>query len=146
MSVETFITPASRYEAPDLVDFADSAVRVELTRVAVPALARLAESWQLGADRMCGLLGGISQSTWYSWKQAAPNELSVDQLTRASYLLGIYSALQVLFRAPLADQWVTRPNTHPLFGGPAPIELMVSGGIVALSQVREMLDGAHGGM
>jgi len=146
MSVETLVTPASRYESPALVDFADSVVRAELTRAAVPALVRLAEGWQLGAERMCGLLGGISQSTWYSWKQGAPNELSVDQLTRVSYLLGIYSALHALFREPLANQWVTRPNTNPLFGGRPPIELMAWGGIVALSQVREMLDGARGGL
>lgn len=95
---------------------------------------------------MCALLGGISASTWYSWRGSAPTELSVDQLTRVSYLLGIYTALRSLLRQPLADEWVSRPNTNPLFAGQPPIEVMARGGIVALAQVRALLDGARGGL
>lgn len=146
MSTETLTAPATRHEAPELVDLADAAVRRELTAAAVRALIGLAGAWGLSTDRMCALLGGISPSTWYAWKNSAPSELSIDQLTRASYLLGIYTALRALFRQPLADEWVTRPNTNPLFGGRMPVEVMASGGIVALAQVRALLDGARGGL
>ncbi len=146
MSAELLIAPATRDESPPLVELGDASTRAELTRAAVPALARLAEGWRLSTDQMCGLLGGIAPSTWYAWKNASPRELSIDQLTRASYLLGIYTALHALFRDPLADQWVGRANTNPLFGGATPIDVMTSGGIVALAQVRALLDGARGGV
>jgi hypothetical protein len=124
---------SAEWEAPD---------RAAMTRAAVPAMVRLAEQWHLDAEQMCELLGGISLDTWASWKNCAPTELSDDQLTRVSYLLGTYTALHGLFRKPLADEWVTRPNTNQFFGGRAPVEVMATGGIVALAQVRELLDSA----
>lgn len=140
------VAPATWPQPPALPDLNDRAVRVELTRTAVPAMVRLAEQWQLAPQVMCTLMGGISTRTWTAWRRSAPAALSADQLARASYLLGIYEALHALFRPPLADAWVSRPNTNPLFAGEAPIEVMARGGVVALAQVRTLLDGARAGL
>jgi len=43
-------------------------------------------------------------------------------LTRVSLLIGIFKALNILFQKRLANQWVSRPNTNPLFQDAAPIE------------------------
>ncbi|WP_373007002.1 MbcA/ParS/Xre antitoxin family protein [Hyphomonas sp.] len=62
-------------------------------------------------------------------------------MERASYLLGIYRALQILFADEAqSDQWLHAPNDNPLFGGAAPIEKMLDGFVVDLAVVREHLD------
>jgi hypothetical protein len=38
------------------------------------------------------------------------------------------------------------PNTNMLFSGHSPLELMTQGGIVAMQQVRALLDSRRGGL
>jgi hypothetical protein len=63
-----------------------------------------------------------------------------------SLLLGIYTALHVLHAGALADEWVRRPNTNPIFGGRAPLQAMLAGGIPVMIEVRGLLDGRRGGL
>jgi hypothetical protein len=88
----------------------------------------------------------VPPSTWHAWVKRPPRDLGVDRLTRVSYLLGIYSALHVLYPgSPLADQWVARPNTNVLFGGQRPLDILLVGGITAMDHVRSLLDARRGG-
>lgn len=120
---------------------------VDLERLSGPAIRaffKIAERWDLaGADQQA-LLGGISRSTLQRWKRDQDALLTVDQLERVSYLLGIHKNLQVLLPTT-ADGWVKRPNADPLFEGRSALEVMVSGGISALRQVRIHLDAQRGG-
>lgn len=138
--------PASRYETPAWVDLSDPGERVRLTPAAVRALPRLVAAWSLTVEQIGVLLGGIPSSTWFSWRTRPPTDLGWDRLTRVSLLLGIYSALHALFTAELADEWVGLPNSNPLFGGRTPLDVMVSGGIPAMTEVRALLDARRGGM
>ena len=146
MTVELVSAPASQYEAPAWVDLTEARARERLTPASVRGMVRLAQAWELTTDQVCHLLGSVPQSTWYSWKRTPPADLGVDRLTRISYLLGIYSALHPLFGAPLSDEWVSRPNTNPLFNGGTPLEAMTAGGIPVLADVRALLDGRRGGL
>jgi hypothetical protein len=146
MTVEILRAPASRYETPAWVDLREPVERERLTPSAVRGMGRLTTSWGLTVEQACSLLGEVPASTWYSWKNKAPVDLGVDRLTRISYLLGIYSALHALFAGPLADQWLSRPNTNPLFAGSTPLEVMLRGGIPAMAQVRAFLDSRRGGV
>ena len=139
-------TPATRSEVGPWPDLADSATRAELTPAAVRGLVRLAGAWHLTTTDVTALLGGIAPSTWHAWKRTAPAELTMDQLTRISLLLGIYTALHVLHAGPLADAWVSRPNTNALFAGRTPLAAMCTGGIPVLIEVRALLDGRRGGL
>jgi hypothetical protein len=88
------------------------------------------------------LLGLSNEKTLYNWK-SRPNKakLSRDFLERASYILGIYRALQILFPdKECSDQWLHSPNDNPMFGGSAPMEKMLGGFVVDLAAVREFLD------
>ncbi len=96
--------------------------------------ARIVGKWSLPASDAMALLGVDSRSTYYELlKRARVSKevkgLSRDQLDRLSYLLGIYAAMRVLF--PHSEQsrneWVSRANTAPLFGGRSPLEIMRSG-------------------
>ena len=138
--------PATRSELGVWPDLADPLVRQELTPSALGAMERLADRWGLGVKQVGDLLGGVASSTWHSWKARPPAELSMDQLTRMSLLLGIFTALQVLHPGELADTWVARPNTNEIFAGRTPLQCMIDGGIPVMVEVRRLLDGRRGGL
>ena len=100
----------------------------------VRTFARIVENWSLPASDAMALLGVESRSTYYDLlKRARATKelkgLSRDQLDRLSYLLGIYAAIRVLFphSEESRNEWVSRANTAPLFGGRSPVEIMRSG-------------------
>jgi hypothetical protein len=72
--------------------------------------------------------------------------LDTDRLTRISYLIGIFKALNILYSDKLADKWVQLPNSNPIFGGQTPLAYMVRGGQPAMQTVRRLLDARRGGM
>ena len=137
--------PASRFETQAWVDLRDPAEQARLTPAAVRGIRRLADAWGLTVPQVCALLGDVSPSTWHAWARTPPKTLGVDRLTRASYLLGIYTALHVLYGDELADEWVHLPNTNALFNGAAPLDVMLLGGIPAMERVRALLDARRGG-
>jgi hypothetical protein len=145
MTITDLRAPASRYEPPAPPDLTDVAERRRLSPPAVRAMERLAEAWELTVEDVGGLLGGVPASTWHSWRANPPTDLGFDRLMRVSYLLGIFTALHALHRGELADTWVRRPNTNPLFGGRTPLAAMLAGGIPVLAEVRALLDGRRGG-
>lgn len=146
MPVVDLRAPASRYEVAVWPELTLAETRERLTPAAVRAVFRLGADWHLTGDQLRGLLGGVASSTWHAWKNTPPADLGTDRLTRVSLLLGIYTALHVLHEGPLADEWVTRPNTNVLFGGRTPVEAMILGGIPAMVEVRALLDGRRGGL
>jgi hypothetical protein len=126
----------------------DAETRQRLAAPAVRAFAGLAKAWGLRTDEQLQLLGySLSRQTWANWQSSPPPELSVDQLARISYLLGIYEGLQRIWRrAPEeGDAWIRRPRAEAPFDGEAPLVFMRSGGIPALVQVRAYVDAATGG-
>lgn len=139
-------TPATRSEVGTWPDLALASRRAELTPAALKGLMRLADRWHLAVPQVTGLLGGMSASAWHAWKSKPPVELSMDQLTRVSLLLGIYTALHVLHPGELADEWVMRPNSNPIFAGRTPVQAMIDDGIPMLIEVRVLLDGRRGGL
>ena len=45
----------------------------------------------------------------------------------------------------LADAWVRRPNSNPLFAGVTPLAYMIRGGLPAMQVVRRLLDARRAG-
>ena len=144
------VTPANENQAPfaphAVQTFADAGDRKRLTAVAVKAVTRLAQSWDLKNPEAAALLG-VSTSTWERMKRGTrDNELSQDQLTRASALIGIYKALHLIFADQMADRWPHLKNNGPLFNHNTPVEAMIDGGIPHMLDVRRLLDAVRGGM
>jgi hypothetical protein len=122
------------------------ATRANLTEAALEAFLRLADIWRLTSRQASSLLGE-SDRTWFRIKARQwSGTLSQDALTRISALVGVYKGLHLLFSDPLADEWVRRPNTEPLFGGAAPVEYMIKGGIPAMLDTRGYVDALRGGL
>jgi hypothetical protein len=129
--------PAAPAPAPDPEPLSGPALRT---------FFRIAESWKLSNDEGMKLLGDPPRSTYYEWKRQQDGRLTRDTLERISYLLGIYKALQILFPDPLvADAWVRKPNTAPLFAGKPALARMTSGNVADLYVVRQYLDAQRGG-
>lgn len=139
------VAPARYTERTLVPDLGVPATRQRLTPAILPGLRQLAGRWKLRTEQICTLLGDVSPSSWYAWKNRPPADLGVDRLTRASLLLGIYTALRALYVDELADTWISLPNTNVLFHGRSPLDAMLSGGIPTMIEVRALLDGRRGG-
>src|SRR5690348_8113396 len=115
-----------RVHKPEAKDFDPAFV----DRVAIKAVSRLLSAWGL-KDELAGWLAGArSTRTWQRMKHEDwAGELSQDERTRMSALVGLYQALHVYFGDELADRWVNLENDGPLFEGQAPLSFMVEGGI-----------------
>jgi len=96
--------------------------------VALKAFHRIADQWSLTDEEAAALLGSEDD----------------DQILRISAVLGIFKALELYFAEPLSRQWMTRPNTGPLFDGQRPIDAAIEGGPPKLIDIRRYLEGLLG--
>lgn len=136
---------AAPLTAVELQTFARDADRKRLSPVAIKAFLKLAGEWRLVNDEAARLLG-VSPSSYDRLKRGAQPELSQDQLTRISAIVGVYKGLQLLFADDASDRWVRLANDGPLFAGRTPIEAMIAGGIPAMLDVRRYVDAVRGGL
>lgn len=114
--------------------------------VALKAFGNVATAWGLPVAEAAAL-ADMSQSTWKrARKPDFAGELTHDQLLRLSAAIGIYKALRLYFDDPLAREWMTLPNTGPLFGGARPVDTLIEGGLPQFLQVRAYVDALRGGM
>ena len=126
-------------------DLSSKKIQASLSPSAILGFFRLADLWKLRDQDARGLLGGISNGTYYSLKRRPAKTLDQDKLTRISLLLGIFKALNILYSKKLADAWVQLPNHNPMFGGEAPLASMIKGGVPAMIRVRQLVDARRGG-
>ena len=118
-----------------------------VNRVAIRATSRLLAAWGI-KDHLAARLAGVgSTRTWQRMKHEDwAGDLSQDQLTRMSALVGLYQGLHIYFGEDLADDWVSLENNGPLFGGASPLDLMMESGIPAIIRVRDYVDALRGGL
>lgn len=135
--------PVPGYPFEPYLDLSQLETRERLSQSAADGLFAILERWQLSAERAAELLGGMPQSSLSKLKSAAG--IRPDEMTRISYMVGIYRALHSLLPSDLADCWMTRPNDNLLFAGGTPLEYVIRGGIPGLQRVRSLLDEACGG-
>lgn len=144
MATQPIFTPAG-YQFDATPDLSQIETRERLSQSAVDGLFAIAAKWRLSQDKVGELLGGVPRSTLYKLKTAA-GTLRQDELTRISYIVGIYKALHILLPEDWADRWMTQPNDNILFGGQAPLDYAIRSGIPGLQQIRSLLDTARGGL
>jgi hypothetical protein len=140
-------SPRTKPAAKVVPDLSKEEIRADLTPAAIDAFLTLSDIWRLSTKQAVALLGEGSERTWFRIKAREwEGILSQDSLTRVSALVGIYKGLHLLFSERLADEWVRRPNTEPLFRGTAPIDVMIADGIPAMIQTRGYIDALRGGL
>ena len=121
--------------------------RVQVTpakvAAAMRAFFRIAAAWSLTTAEARVLLGQPARSTFYTWKRGDARSVAHDTVQRLSYVLGIYKALQILFKdAEQAAAWVRKPNEA--FGGQSALDRMLAGDVTDLAAVRRYLDAVRG--
>jgi uncharacterized protein (DUF2384 family) len=131
-------------EDAGLPDLSRQNERERLSQAAIDGFFAIMDKWNIPMDTAADLLGGVPRSSFYKLKNAA-GTLKQDELMRISCIAGIYQALHSLLPAEFADQWMSRPNDHPLFAGRTPAEHAVRAGIPGLLQIRNMLDAETSG-
>ncbi len=138
----TYAAPGYQFDA--MPDLSRLETRERLSQSALDGFFAIIDKWDVPIERAGELLGGIPRSSVYKLKTAA-GTLRQDELTRISYIVGIYKALHILLPDELADQWVMQPNDNFLFSGQSPLDYLVRAGIPGLQQVRSLVDAARGG-
>jgi hypothetical protein len=137
--------PASTHDPVPLVDLGSRDARERLSPAALKAFFNIMARWKVRDEDARALLGGVTNGPFYEMKRNPERTLETDRLTRVSYLVGIFKALGILHSEALADAWVQRPNTNPLFAGLTPLEYMIRGGLPAMQNVRRLLDARRAG-
>ena len=120
--------PATRYAPSPLVDLSSKPERERLSRSALKAFFNIMETWAVRDEDARLLLGGVSNGPFYEMKKDPGKVLDADKLTRVSYLIGIFKALNILYSEKLADAWIQLPNANRIFGGQTPLSFMARGG------------------
>jgi hypothetical protein len=137
--------PATRYQPAPLADFGSRPARERLSPAALKAFFNTMARWRVRDEEARALLGGVTNGPFYEMKRNPERTLDADRLTRISYLVGIFKAVNLLHSEALADAWIQRPNTNPLFAGLTPLEYMIRGGLPAMHNVRRLLDARRAG-
>ncbi len=151
MAASVPVPQIAGYSFDVAANLADAAVRKRLSPAAVRGFFKIVKAWGIRDQDARELLGGISAASFYALKKDAEKRalhkvLDQDRLTRISYLVGIFKALNILYSPKLADAWVMLPNKHAMFGGGTPLGYMVRMGIPGMGQVRRLVDSYRGGM
>lgn len=123
-------------------------------RLSAPGLRTflaIADLWGLDEEQRLLVLGCPGRSTYHRWAKIVREHgeltLDVDTLTRVSAVLGIHTALGVLYRDERdAVAWLRTPHRATVFGGAPPLTLIVGGTQDGLLAVRRFLDAARGGI
>jgi hypothetical protein len=137
--------PATRFQAEAPTDLGAAAARARLSPPALKAFFTIMARWAVRDEDARALLGGVTNGPFYEMKRHPDRVLEVDRLTRVSYLIGIYKALNILHGPAIAAAWVQLANRHPIFGGGTPLAFMIQGGLPAMQTVRRLLDARRAG-
>jgi hypothetical protein len=142
---QTLRYPSSRYAREELPDLTDRTARERLSAPGLKAFFNIMARWKVRDEDARELLGGVSNGPFYEMKRNPARLVDGDRLTRMSYLIGIFKALNILHSRPLADDWVQLANQNPIFGGTTPLAYMIRGGLPAMQTVRRLLDARRAG-
>lgn len=136
-SVQPSVQPAAQPAEP---------VAAGVVAAGLRAFFRIAERWALSNEEAIVLLGQPSRATYFKWKkgEVGSGRPGLDLATRLSLVLGVFKALELLYRQPeQADRWLRQPNAA--FAGQSALERMLAGQITDLAAVRDYLDSVRGG-
>src|ERR1700758_5104421 len=103
---QALVYPQTRYQPSPLVDLTSKQDRERLSPAAVRAFFNIMMRWSIRDEDARVLLGGMSNGPFYEMKKSPERVLDADRLTRISYLIGIFKALNILYSNKLADKWV----------------------------------------
>lgn len=147
----TILTLPQETGAQPVAQTVDAAARRRVSGPGLRTFLAIAEQYDIPTRDRIALLGEPSRSTYHEWvkkaREVAPLALPLDTLTRISGVLGIHKALAILFPIEAeAMTWLKGAHEGEVFGGQAPIAVMIEGGLDGILTVRRYLDAWRGGL
>ena len=113
-----------------------------VARVATETYTDIVKAWKLDDSDAKKLLD-VETHTWIQIKSETWSwPLEKEQLMRISAIIGLHRALHSCFNKDLANRWVKRPNTGPIFSGRKPIDVMIEGGLAVMIKTRRYMESA----
>lgn len=107
--------------------------------VALKTFFNIMKVWCVSEENQRIFIGGSDKFTFVRWKRGNASTLTYDVLKRISYVFGVYKNLRILFpKIGQANEWLTKLNED--FNGSSVLDLMATGQIVNLRNVRHYLD------
>ena len=109
-------------------------------KVGLKAVVNILELWKFTDTEKAIVLGDFSGATFRRVKGGnLARKLTIDRRTRVSLILGIHKALRTMF---ILDrhrlEWMN--NKNRAFGDHSPKEVMLSGALIGLHEIRYYLD------
>jgi hypothetical protein len=128
------------------IDLSSTEARERLSAAASKAFFNIMIHWKVGEEDALQMLGCVSSGSFHEMKENRGYVLDADALTRISYLIGIFKALNILYSGKLPDAWMQMPNLNPIFAGQTPLAFLLNGGLPAMQTVRQLLEAYREGM
>ena len=116
---------------------------VEKDQVAMNIAVRILDYWRFSDAEKAVVLGDIPIATFRRMKSGRmQSKLTTDRRTRVSLIFGIHEALRILFLQDTHKQeWIN--NCNRAFGENSPKDVMLSGSLVGLYEIRRYLDASR---
>lgn len=148
MQILNLPSQAGAEPSPQVID---TAARHRVSGPGLRSFLAISDRYGLKTKDRIALLGEPSPSTYHEWvkkaKAGTAISLPLDTLTRISGVLGIHKSLTILFVIEAEGMtWLKGPHQGLVFGGQAPIDMMVEGGLDGILTVRRYLDAWRGGL
>ncbi len=98
------------------------------------AFLRTITAWHLD-ESVAGSLIGVAPSVVAGWRVGKPLAASEEVMACISMVVRIQTALDICWSAPLANQWMTRPNDGQTLSGTVSVEICAQHGWPGLFSV-----------
>ena len=136
MSVLSQITVAPKPFSPDPITDEEAGAMFR-------AALNLFRLWGV-TDAQAAIILDLPRRTFARWKAGEIGRIGRDGKARLSNLMGIHTALRIIFREPARGYaWIKTPNAA--FGGASAMDVMLNGELIDLMRVRNYLDAERGG-
>lgn len=111
-------------------------------KVGFKAAVNILELWEFTDTEKAIVLGDFSSATFRRLKGGnLTRKLTIDRRTRVSLILGIHKALRTMFvQGQHRLEWVN--NENRAFRDYSPKDIMLSGALIGLHEIRHYLDTA----
>lgn len=127
---------------PDQFLAAHGQATLDDDKVGFKAAVNILELWKFTDTEKAIVLGDFSRATFRRLKGGnLTRKLTIDRRTRVSLILGIHKALRTMFIQDSHQiEWINKKNKS--FHNYSPKDVVLSGALIALYDVRRYLDAA----
>ncbi len=136
-----------RYESPSIFENPDNSTvsKHDMAEAGLLAYFSIAGEWGINTSEQRTLLGNPGRSRFFELKAGKTYSVSDDELDRLAYVLGIYSALNILYSPENAILWL-KNSSEPgsIWRGQSPLAYLLTGKMMALIDVYRYLNGLRG--